>query len=136
LIVCGFAVRPYRRAPSEGALALSPARSIAYIREMIDTPDAQHRQPEPSGVTSGDAIKVLDVLGKLGDLPEGVKRVSARFGEDSQGDPAVWITFTARDDLKPSKEKIADLLRVAEEVRSEVIRSGIESWPYVEIATE
>jgi len=48
----------------------------------------------------------------------------------------VWITFVAGDDLKPSKEKIADLQRVTSEVRAEILRSNTERWPYVEIVTE
>lgn len=77
-----------------------------------------------------------DIVDKLGRLPEGVRRVGFRLGEDSEGAPAVWITLFANDDLKPSKEKIAELQRVANEVRSEVFRSGSERWPYVEISTE
>ncbi len=48
----------------------------------------------------------------------------------------MWITFIAGDDLKPSKEKIADLQKVASEVRAEIFRSDTERWPYVEIVTE
>ena len=50
-----------------------------------------------------------DIVRKLGGLPPDVRRVEFHFGEDSEGTPAVWITFVAGDDLKPSKQKIADL---------------------------
>jgi hypothetical protein len=55
-----------------------------------------------------------------------------RLGEDCEGAPAVWITFG--DDLKPLKAKIADLQCITGEVRSEILRSGSERRPYIEIA--
>jgi len=79
---------------------------------------------------------VRKVIGKLGHLPEGVQRIDFRFGEDSTGAPAVWIVFKGPDDLKPSKDKIAAMQRVANEVRSEIFLSGTERWPYVEFAAE
>jgi len=104
---------------------------------MVDTPETRPNEPIPAGAASGDEAGVFhDIIRKIGRLPEGVRRVEFHFGEDSEGTPAVWITFVARDDLKPSKEKISDLQRIANEVRSQVIRSGSDRWPYVEIATE
>lgn len=69
-------------------------------------------------------------------LPAGVRRVEFRFGEDSEGAPAVWVSFVAGDDLKPSKEKIAEIQKVTGEVRAEILRSDTDRWPYVEIVTE
>jgi hypothetical protein len=57
-----------------------------------------------------------------------------RLGEDCEGAPAVWITFVTSDDLKPLKAKIADLQCITGEVRSEILRSGSERRPYIEIA--
>jgi hypothetical protein len=65
-----------------------------------------------------------------------VQQIDCRVGEDSEGAPAVWIVLKADADLRPSQEKIDAVLRVADEVRSEVFLSGTERWPYVEIATE
>ncbi len=59
-----------------------------------------------------------------------------RFGNDLTWSPTVWIVFVAREDLKSSNEKITDLRRVAGDVRSEIIYSGTERWPYVKVATE
>ena len=90
-----------------------------------------------SGTISADEAGVFgDIVRGLGRLPEGVVRVDYHFGEDSEGDPAVWFTVVAHEDLKPSKDKIAALQQIAEKVRSEVHRSGSERWPYVEIMTE
>jgi len=48
----------------------------------------------------------------------------------------VWIVFVAKDDLNPSKAKMSAIRRLAENVRSEVRRSGSERWPYVTIEAE
>jgi hypothetical protein len=104
---------------------------------MVDAPETHPNEPVLPGAASGDEAKVIhDIVRKVGRLPDGVQRVEFHFGEDSEGAPAVWITFVARDDLKPSKAKIAELQRVMNDVRSQVIRSGTERWPYLEIATE
>ncbi len=104
---------------------------------MVDTPETRSNEPVLQGTASGDEAQVFhDIVRKVGRLPDGVRRVDFHFGEDSEGAPAVWITFVARDDLKPSKAKIAELQRVMNDVRSQVIRSGTERWPYLEIATE
>jgi hypothetical protein len=104
---------------------------------MADTPNASTDDQIPAGAASGAEAQVFDdIVRRMGPLPAGVRRVQFRFGEDSEGAPAVWITFIAGDDLKPSKEKIADLQRVASKVRAEILRSESERWPYVEIVTE
>ena len=88
------------------------------------------------GALSVDEAKVLhDIVRERVRLPEDVRRVEFRFGEDSTGAPAVWIVFVAHDDLKPSKSKIASLQRAREEVRS-IVHSQTNRWPYIEIATQ
>ena len=77
-----------------------------------------------------------DIVRKTGDLPPGVRRVEFNFGEDSEGAPAVWITRVADDDLRPSKQTLAEPHWYINAIRTQVIRSDSERWPYVEIATE
>jgi hypothetical protein len=104
---------------------------------MADIPETHPDEPMPSGAASGAEVRMFhDIIREIGRLPEGVQRVDFHFGEDSTGAPAVWFTFRAHDDLKPSKAKIAAFQRVADEVRSKVFRRGSERWPYVEIVTE
>ncbi len=89
------------------------------------------------GAATGTEARLFhDIVRRIGRLPTGVRRVEFRFGEDSEGASAVWISLIADDDLKPSKEKIADLQRIAGEVRAEILRSDTDRWPYVEIVTE
>lgn len=102
------------------------------VYNMADTPKV-HPQADTASV---DEAKLLhDIVHERVRLPQDVRRVEFRLGEDSTGAPAVWIVFVAHDDLDPSKSKIASLQRVAEEVRS-IVRSETSRWPYIEIATE
>ena len=104
---------------------------------MVETPNTRHDEDVPAGAaTVTEARLFRDIVGKLGDLPPGVRRVEFRFGEDSEGTPAVWLTFVADDDLTPSKEKIASLQKFMNKVRDEIVRSDTARWPYVEIMTE
>ena len=77
-----------------------------------------------------------DIIGRIGRLPEGVRRLDYRLSEDSTGAPAVWFTFISRDDLNPSKEKLNDFQRIGDELRDEVMRSDSDRWPFMEIITE
>ncbi len=63
-------------------------------------------------------------------------RVEYRLGEDSYGDPAVWMIFVADDDLKPSKQKIDAYYRFTQEVLDAVHRSDSVRWPFPRIETE
>jgi len=90
------------------------------------------------GALSVDEAKVLhDIVRERVRLPEDMDWGEFRVGEDSTGEPAVWIVVVAHDDddHKPSKSKIASLRRVREEVRS-VVHSQTNRWPYIEIATQ
>lgn len=104
---------------------------------MIDTPTRTPSETDPPPDASGDEAAALrEIVRNIDHLPDGVRRVEFHFGEDSEGAPAVWITFVAQEDLKPSKAKMAELRRVMHDVRSKVIQSGTGRWPFLEIATE
>jgi len=103
---------------------------------MVSTPKPPREDAVQSGLASINEVKLLnDAVHARVRFPQDVLRVEFRFGEDSTGAPAVWIVLVARDDLKPSRRKIAGLQRAAEEVRS-VVHGESDRWPYVEIATE
>jgi hypothetical protein len=104
---------------------------------MADTPEVHPKRSRRQAVaSSADEVKRFNDIVRTVRLPDDVHRIEFRLGEDSTGAPAVWITLIAKDDLTPSKRKIADLQRVAEEVRSKVRSSESNRWPYVEIVTE
>ena len=64
-------------------------------------------------------------------LPSNVRGTDLEFGEDSNGEPAVWIWLTVDDELKPSDESIVGLNWFVTNVRSELLRAGLHYWPYV-----
>ncbi len=102
---------------------------------MADTPDVHPEAASGTGAAAGDEAKRFHQMVRNLRLPEDVSRVEFRFGEDSTGAPAVWIGLIAKDDLKPSKSKIARLHRVAEELRA-MVHNESDRWPYVEVVTE
>ncbi|MBI1776607.1 MAG: hypothetical protein HYR63_14775 [Proteobacteria bacterium] len=69
-------------------------------------------------------------------LPAGVKRFELQFGDDSTGDPAVWVLFIIDDDLNPSPKKVSEFSKLAQEVTADLLaklpKKGIERWPYVQ----
>jgi hypothetical protein len=44
--------------------------------------------------------------------------------------------LVTQEDRSPSKAKITALRQVADKIRSDILASGSERWPYVEIVTE
>ena len=65
-------------------------------------------------------------------LPANVRSFEVNFGRDSTGDPAMWIWFLVDNDNNPSKEKIDELNRFANSVRSDLLKANLRYWPYVD----
>ncbi len=65
--------------------------------------------PAYRGVVTGEEERFYADLAKSAPLSETIKRIESRFGEVSDGEPAVWLTIDVDDNLKPSREKIAEL---------------------------
>jgi len=76
------------------------------------------------------------LLHRLAPLTETAREIDFRFGEDSDDDPAVWITNHSGAYVNPSKTKIAELNRATETLRAAILKSEFERWPYVEIKAE
>jgi hypothetical protein len=60
---------------------------------------------------------------------------TVRVGEDSAGDPAVWIEFLVDNDLSPSKAKLGELTKLVDSVSQELISKDPQRWPYVRLKT-
>jgi hypothetical protein len=76
--------------------------------------------------------RIVDArLRKDGRMLHGVKAVEVDFGEDSTGDPAVWISLTVDDEISPSQQRISELSDLARSLRDEILKTGIAYWPYV-----
>ncbi|MGD0183731.1 MAG: hypothetical protein ABSC25_00595 [Roseiarcus sp.] len=98
-----------------------------------DTRAAKRKYP---GAATGEEGRFFAELSRSVPLSAAIKDIDFRFGEDSDGAPAVWITVLASADVNPSKEKIAELSRAAETLRAAVLNSEFKRWPYVQIKTE
>ncbi len=89
------------------------------------------------GAASAEEAKLFhDLARRWMPLSDEIRRVHFRFGEASDGTPAVWIVVVVQDDLKPSKEKIRTLARITESFRKAVHESDTDRWPYISIETE
>jgi len=98
---------------------------------------AQFDDEMMAGASSVEEARLFqNILQGIGPLPTGVRRVQFRFGEDSVGDPAVWIELVADEDLNPSNEKLDALRRVINDVQAAILRSDTERYPYSKILTE
>jgi hypothetical protein len=63
--------------------------------------------------------------------PGGVLTWNAHYGEDSTGEPAVWIWFQFRDDYGISQSKIHELTDFVRSVRDDLLDARLGRWPYV-----
>lgn len=74
----------------------------------------------------------LDLARKSGRLPHQVEIGDKEFlfGEDTNGDPAVWISVSTKSDPRPSDDDVAQLADLLDEIVVEVLESGARHWPY------
>lgn len=63
--------------------------------------------------------------------PPNVRDVDWEFGEDSAGEPALWIWLIVDDDPQPSAQSITGLNRFVTDIRGDLLRAGLRYWPYV-----
>lgn len=80
--------------------------------------------------TTAEAKKIHALLRRRR-LPPSVRGFALEFGEDSTGDPAVWIWFEVDDDLRPSSRKLEELSELARSVTADILKKDFGRWPYV-----
>jgi hypothetical protein len=73
--------------------------------------------------------KVDAVLGSL-TIPSEIERWDARFGTDSTGDPAAWITFHVRPDVTVDNKKLTELNKFLSEVTRKLLQDNADGFPY------
>jgi len=73
--------------------------------------------------------KVETVLASL-TIPSEIERWNTRFGTDSTGDPAAWITFHVRPDVNVDDKKLRELNQFLSEVTSKLLQDDVEGFPY------
>jgi hypothetical protein len=62
--------------------------------------------------------------------PEGVRRVTFRFGEDQSGDPAVYIEIYVSKETEPTKGKVEELNDFVQIILNDILDHEIDYWPY------
>jgi hypothetical protein len=75
---------------------------------MVDDHVFEENRTKETGASLPE-VKLIDSVIKRHRLPSGVKTWSAEYGEDSTGEPAVWIWFHYKDDEGISQQKIHEL---------------------------
>lgn len=91
----------------------------------------------PTGAASGEEARQLqEIVHRNRPWPNGVKRVELRYGEDSEGSPAVWIVFVVTKEMEASKEALAAIRHAAEKLRSDIRGTSTVRWPYIMIETD
>jgi hypothetical protein len=86
-----------------------------------------------SAATGEEARFFGNLPQQTGKWPDGVERVEYRFGEDTDGSPAVWITIIAKNELTPSRKAVDDLTKYSNKLREAVLNSEFGRWPYIQI---
>lgn len=91
---------------------------------------------EPGAASVDEARLFQEMARKWTPLSEEIRRVHFRFGEDSDGSPAVWIRVIVPTDLKPSKSKINAIYQATESFKKDVLEADTNRWPYISVETE
>jgi hypothetical protein len=81
-----------------------------------------------------EARKIREVLEGV-DFPPGVVAWDFEIGNDSTGDPAVWIWIFVDEDVVRRK-KVDDVMEpTRKRIRDALDAAGIQRWPYVRVRT-
>jgi hypothetical protein len=87
------------------------------------------------GASVAEAKKIHSLVRKHA-LPAGVREFVVRFGEDSAGERAVWISFIVPRDFQDSKDSILTVNNFVREVRSDLLRANLPYWPYLDLVSD
>ena len=92
--------------------------------------DLRERTDLAGAASVAEARRVRSLVNRQ-KRPPGVATWEANYGEDSTGDPAVWIWFHVKDEDKIPQRRIEELADFVESVRSRLLDAKIGRWPYV-----
>lgn len=87
-------------------------------------------QESIAGATSAaEASRIRRVIHQH-KFPCGVSGWSAEYGDDSTGDPAVWIWFYVKDENEISDRRIDELADFMGLIQSDLLATNISRLPY------
>src|SRR5262245_51728962 len=84
------------------------------------------------GVSPKETRRIFSLV-KKSSASKIVKDYTINFDSDSDNDRAVWIHLIVDDDPNPSQEKVSELNKIANRVRSTLQQEELDIWPYVEV---
>jgi hypothetical protein len=66
-------------------------------------------------------------------LMDGIENVRVELGEDQTGDPAMWLVFRLRSDLKFDQEMARRFNEYAAVIQTKILHSGLTRFPYTRL---
>jgi hypothetical protein len=99
-----------------------------YNHRMAKQPHKKVRVRAPE-----DESKWIYNLIKDRPLPRGVRDLEVELGEDSTGEPAVWIWFLIEPGLEPTKDWLTRINDFARQLKTAIFDAGVERISYVRL---
>jgi len=66
-------------------------------------------------------------------MMEGIERVRVELGEDHTGDPAMWLVFSLRPDVKFDMEMAKRFNEYAAVIQTKILHGGLKRFPYTRL---
>jgi hypothetical protein len=88
-------------------------------------------EPSIDAGAPGMEAATIQTLVKEAAEPAGFSIFELRFGDDSTGTPAVWISFLLDPQYPTNKGSIDALTRISRAVKSSLFAHGISRVPYI-----
>lgn len=88
-------------------------------------------QPSIDGGAAGREAAIIQTLVKEAAEPAGFRVFELRFGDNSTGMPAVWISFFLDPEYPTNKTDIDALTNISRAVKSRLFEEGITRVPYI-----
>jgi hypothetical protein len=86
---------------------------------------------------NAERLRIDEILARHhNERPEGVRRVTANFGEDQDGNPSVFLEMIVGKELSPTKEKIEELNDYIQIILNEILDDNFDYWPYARTVIE
>jgi hypothetical protein len=88
-------------------------------------------EPSIEAGAPGREAATIQTLVKEAAEPADFRIFELRFGDDSTGTPAVWISFLLDPQYPTNKRGIEALTRISRAVKSRLFEHGISRVPYI-----
>jgi|ERR1035437_2142525 hypothetical protein len=93
--------------------------------------DETLKEAKEFGASADEARKIHEMV-HANTSPDFIRTFELKFGPDSENNRAVWVHLIVDSDLKPSEEKISELNKIANRVRTALLGETLNLRPYVD----